>query len=75
MKATLSFNLPEEEDDFELASNANKLLCVLHELDQELRAEVKYHDDLTEERRKAFEYVRDRIFEIAKAYNISHLLL
>ncbi len=42
MRARLDFNLPEEQSEFQLAVNAAKLHSVLWELDQYLRAKVKY---------------------------------
>jgi hypothetical protein len=42
MRARLDFDLPEEQTEFDLAVNASKLHSVLWELDQFLRAKVKY---------------------------------
>lgn len=44
-KATLTYNLPEEHDEFDLASNAGKYYSVLWDLDQYLRNFVKYPSD------------------------------
>jgi len=44
MKATLEFNLPDDRSEHELAIAGPKLLSVLWELDQWLRARVKYED-------------------------------
>lgn len=42
-KGTLSFNLPEEREEFELAQKAGSYSCVLWALDQEFyRANIKY---------------------------------
>ena len=40
--ATLAFTLPDDADDFRAASNAGKLCLALSDLDQQLRAWVKY---------------------------------
>ena len=43
MKATLEFNLPEENEEFELAKNAVKYSIVLDEVDERLfRQPLKY---------------------------------
>ena len=41
MKAILEFNLPEDDQDYNLANNALNFWRVLYELDQELRAKTK----------------------------------
>lgn len=42
MKATLEFNLPEEQQEFEQASNGWRYHSVLWDFDQWLRGEYKY---------------------------------
>jgi len=46
-KGILEFNLDEELNDFKLATNAKDIMLVLWEVDQELRAKVKYAPDTT----------------------------
>jgi hypothetical protein len=46
-KGTLEFNLDEELNDFKLATNAKEIMSVLWEVDQELRAKIKYAPDST----------------------------
>jgi hypothetical protein len=46
-KGILEFNLDEELNDFKLATNAKEIMSVLWEVDQELRAKVKYAPDTT----------------------------
>lgn len=46
-KSILEFRLPEEQDDFETACKANKLLCVLHDISMHLRNKEKYTDEET----------------------------
>lgn len=43
MKATLEFNLPEEEREFQLASKGLSIASALWNYDQYLRNEVKYN--------------------------------
>jgi hypothetical protein len=45
MKATLKFNLPEDQDDFNHATNGFNYYMALVEMDQWLRAEYKYNDN------------------------------
>jgi hypothetical protein len=46
-KGIIEFNLDEELNDFKLATNAKDIMSVLWEVDQELRAKVKYAPDTT----------------------------
>jgi hypothetical protein len=46
-KGIIEFNLDEELNDFKLATNAKEIMSVLWEVDQELRAKVKYAPDTT----------------------------
>lgn len=72
MKATLEFNLPEDNQDFQMAVNSMKFWSVLYELDQELRSKTKYApDDLPQDKYDAYQEVRDRMYELMNEYNIS----
>lgn len=72
MKAILEFNLPDDQQDFQLASNAMKFWSVLYELDQDLRAKTKYApDDLPQDEYDAYEEVRDMLHELMRDNNIS----
>ena len=65
MKATLEFNLPEDQSDFDLAVNGAKAQLALWEMDQWLRSQTKYApDDISEDTFKAFELCRERLREI-----------
>lgn len=64
MKATLEFNLPDDQDDFKLASNALNWYIVCWDLDQELRAKTKYaSDDLPQDKYDAYQEIRDLLRE------------
>ena len=43
MKATLEYNLPEDRDDFNYATNGFNYYMALVEMDQWLRSEYKYN--------------------------------
>ena len=66
MKATLEFNLPEDNTEFETAVNASKMYSVLWEMDQWLRAQYKYMSDAeySEDKYETFEKCRDQLREI-----------
>ena len=64
MKAILEFNLPEDQQEFDLANNAINFWNVLWELDQELRANTKYApDDMPEEVYKTLNQTRDKLHQ------------
>ena len=66
MKATLEFNLPEDQPDFDLAVNGAKAQVALWEMDQWLRAQYKYMSDAeySEDKYETFEKCRERLREI-----------
>ena len=61
MKATLEFNLPEDRDYFNYATNGFNYYMALVEMDQWLRAEYKYNDK--EEMYEVREKLRQIILE------------
>lgn len=72
MKAILEFNLPDDQVDFDLATNASKFWSVLWELDQDLRAKTKYApDSLPQDKYDAYEEIRDRLRELMSESNLS----
>lgn len=71
MKAILEFTLPEEQEQFEDASNGWKWSHSMWQLDQYLRAKVKYaSDDAHEESIKAFEEAREELYRILNENNL-----
>ena len=46
MKATLTYNLPDEQFKFDAAVKGTKAQSILLEMDQEMRAIIKYQDGL-----------------------------
>ena len=42
MKATIEFQLPDEQVEFECAANGSKAVAVLHDIDTYLAAQQKY---------------------------------
>lgn len=62
-KLTMSFKLPEEEEEFNLAKNGIKNSIVIEELDNFLRGKIKYgeHPDAIE---AIYQEVRDKLWEL-----------
>ena len=63
MKAKLEFNLPEDQDDFTLATKGSTFYSVLWSLDKHLRNIIKYEETAHEERIKLAEEIKDIINE------------
>lgn len=61
-KATLSFSLPEEQSEFECATNGVSYISVLQEFDNYLRGRLKY-EELSEEVEAALQAARDKLHE------------
>lgn len=71
MKAILEFNLPEEQEQFEDASNGWKWSHAMWQLDQFLRTKVKYaSDDTHEESINAFAEAREELHRILREENL-----
>lgn len=64
MKAILEFNLPEDKEDFDFATNAVNYYSALVEFDQWLRSEYKYNGN------EAMFSVREKLNEIINENNI-----
>jgi hypothetical protein len=72
MKAILEFNLPDDQEDFKLATNAISWYSVCWELDQNLRAKTKYApDDLPQDKYDAYEEIRDTLRELMSSRDVS----
>ena len=66
MKATLEFNLPEDKEDFDFATNGINYYSVLVEFDQWLRSEYKYNGNgaMFEVRKKLNEFINENNVKI-----------
>jgi len=66
MKATLEFNLPEDQSDFDLAVNGAKAQSALWEMDQWLRSQYKYMSDeeYSKDKYETYEKCREKLREI-----------
>ena len=63
MKATIEFNLPDDQDDFQDAVNGQKWRLMVWDFDQHLRSQLKYNDKLSSEQYKVYEEIRDLLWE------------
>ena len=63
MKAILEFNLPEEEEQFNVASKGMDWALIVWELDQTLRNKLKY-GDLLPNTRAELEEIRNTLDEM-----------
>jgi hypothetical protein len=66
MKATIEFNLPEDQEDFNYATNGFNYYHALWEMDQWLRSEYKYNgkEEMYEVREKLREIITDNNVKI-----------
>jgi hypothetical protein len=63
MKATLEFNLPDDQHEFDLAIQGSKMYLALWDISQEIRTLWKY-EELSEEEWNMVERIRDKFYEI-----------
>ena len=70
-QATITYNLPEEQEDFNNAVHASDYKMVLWDLDQKLRAKVKYDDSLDEKSANAYQDARDMLRELMHDYGVT----
>ena len=69
MKATLEFNMPEDQVEFDFAVHGGKMYSALWDISQELRAIWK-HEELSNEEFKMVERIRDKFHEILDDHQI-----
>lgn len=70
MKAKLTFNLPEDQAEFDFAVQGSKMYSALWDISQELRAIWK-HEELSDEEFKMVERIRNKFFEILEDNQIT----
>jgi hypothetical protein len=65
MEAILKFNLPDDQEDFNIALDGGKWGLSMFQLDQWLRSQIKHPPaDMSDDTYKAFEDARDQLYEI-----------
>ena len=70
MKATLEFNLPGVQHEFDLAVQGGKMYSALWDISQDLRTLWKY-EELSEEEWNMVERIRDKFYEILNEHQIN----
>lgn len=63
MKAILEFNLPEEQEEHQIALDGISYRCALSELSNYLRSKIKYEEH-TEEQYAVYEEIRSELYKI-----------
>ena len=73
MKAILEFNLPEDNQEFKLATKASDWWNVCWEMDQWLRQQYKYmsDDEYSKDTYDAYYEARQKLFELMNDNGVS----
>ena len=73
MKATLEYNLPEDQIEFEFATNGSKWWKVCWDINQWLRQQYKYMPDeeYSEDRYNAYVEAREKLFELMQENGVN----
>ena len=69
MKATITFTLPEEEEEYRNAIEGAKMRAMLWDVDQFLRAKMKY-EELSDGQYDAFKETREHLRRLLIEENI-----
>ena len=69
MKAILEFNLPEDQHEYDIATQAPRLQSFLWDFSQQLRSWYKYHNDFTDSN-DALEKIREEFYRLLNTHNI-----
>ena len=72
MKAILEFELPEDKQDLDFATQSSNWWNVCWEMDQWLRAQYKYmlDEEYSEDKYQAYELAREKLREIITENNL-----
>jgi hypothetical protein len=62
MKATLEFNLPEDQPEFNNAIKGGDWKHICWQMDQYLRKHIKYDESLSEEQLRVYEGIREELY-------------
>lgn len=69
MQAILTFNLPDDQHEYEIATQAPKVQSFLWDFSQQLRSWYKYHHDF-KDADDALNKIRDEFYRLLNAHNI-----
>ena len=70
MKAELTFDLPEEQDLFEIYNNALKYYSTVSEINNFLRSKLKY-EEINDDEYKAYEKTKEELWNILQEKGIT----
>ena len=71
MKAILEFNLPDDQPDFQLAVDGSKWSYVAWQIDQELRAKLKYDENISEDTYNELQKLRDKLYDFINSSGLT----
>jgi hypothetical protein len=73
MKATLEYNLPEDQIEFDFATNGSKWWKVCWDINQWLRQQYKYMPDeeYSKDRYNAYVEAREKLFELMQENGVN----
>ena len=71
MKAILEYNLPDEQQEYDLANKGSDLSIIIWDFDQWLRNEVKYNNELTDKESDTYYKIRDKLREIMEEHDLT----
>jgi len=67
MKAIIKFNLPEDQEDFDMFNQSSSMHNVLWEMSQWLRSQTKYTpDDASEDSIKTYYECQDKLSDLLR---------
>ena len=64
MEAILKFNLPEDKEQFDVAAKAMDWALLVWDIDQSIRALMKYHPEEYKTGEHAFEHIKEEIHDL-----------
>ncbi len=70
MTATLTFSLPEEQEEFDRAVKGSDWRMVVEDLDAHLRSRLR-HEDLSEDVHAALDRARTHLYELLEGRQLS----
>ena len=70
MKATLEFNLPEDQREYEVMNQASKMQSFLWDFSQQLRSWYKYHHDF-KDANDALNQIRDEFYRLLNNHEVN----
>ena len=72
MKAQLTFNLPEDHEEFTDAVNGNAYKAVIWQIDMYLRSQLKHEQLWDEKVHDKVQDIRDELHSIMNEHNVSY---